>query len=413
MLLTYPTLLILFLLSEFILETTSDLLNLGRLDDRIPEEFIGLYDSDQYSKSIAYQKDGTLFQLFVRSTQFILLAGFIFWGGFNLIDQWARGFHLSSILTGVLFAGILSSLKLITQLPFSIYHTFYLEARYGFNKTTVQTFISDLIKGIILGGLLGGFIFSGLIYFFEYTGDQAWLYAWMALSLFQLILLYIAPAVIMPLFNRFTPLPEGGLKQAIESYAKTRNFQLSGIFTMDSSKRSTKGNAFFTGLGRFRKLVFFDTLLTQQSQEELVAILAHEIGHFERKHIQKSILLSVITSGFLFYSFKFFINHPVVFEAFSLENSSIYAGLVFTGIVYGPILRVFSIFTNMISRKHEFEADSFAEKTYGKPEVLISALKKLSVDHLSHLNPHPLKVALDYSHPPILDRIKALRNSKI
>ena len=406
---SYTIILIGFLLSEFLLETTSDLLNLGRLDGRVPDEFSGLYDSQKYQKSISYQKQGTFFQLWSRSTQFILLSSFIFWGGFNTVDQWVRALQLNSILSGVVFAAFLSALKFFTQLPFSVYHTFYLEARFGFNKTTVRTFLSDLIKGALLGGILGGLVFSGLIYFFEYSGHEGWLYSWIALSVFQLILLYLAPAVIMPLFNRFTPLAEGELKQAIEAYARTRNFKLSGIFTMDSSKRSTKGNAFFTGFGRFRKLVFFDTLLTQQTHEELVAILAHEIGHFERKHIQKSMILSILTSGAIFYSFKFFMNHPLVFEAFQMSDVSVYASLIFSGIVYGPVLRVYSVFTQSISRKHEFEADAFAKETYGKPEVLVSALKKLSVDHLSHLNPHPLKVALDYSHPPILERIKALR----
>jgi len=404
------TWLILFLFSEYALEAVSDLLNLSRLDGHIPQEFSGLYDSEKYKQSIRYQKEGTAFHLWSSTLQWISLALFIGGGGLNWADQWVRSFSLSPILTGVCFAGVLSALKLLIQLPFSIYHTFYFEAKYGFNKTTVATFLGDLAKGIVVGSLLGGLVFSGLIAFFEYTGEGAWLFSWIALSLFQLLLLYLAPALIMPLFNRFTPLPEGELKEAISAYAKKRNFQLSGIFTMDGSKRSTKANAFFTGFGRFRKLVFFDTLLTQQTVEEIIAILAHEMGHFERKHIQRSILLSILTSGFIFYSLKFFINHPLLFKAFQLQTPSTYASLIFAGIVYGPILKIFSIFTQMISRKHEFEADAFARETLGQPEVLISALKKLSVHHLSHLNPHPLKVILDYSHPPILERIRALRN---
>jgi STE24 endopeptidase len=213
----------------------------------------------------------------------------------------------------------------------------------------------------------------------------------------------------MPLFNKFSPLPEGELRSAIEAYARKRNFKLSGIFTMDSSKRSTKSNAFFTGFGKFRRLVFFDTLISKQTTEELIAVLAHEIGHFERKHIIKSMVLSIITTGIVFYTFALFLNNPDLFAAFKMESISVYASIVFVGFIYSPLLRFLSIFTQKLSRKHEFEADDFAVETYGRPELLISALKKLSVDNMSHLTPHPLKVILDYTHPPILERIKALQ----
>jgi STE24 endopeptidase len=224
----------------------------------------------------------------------------------------------------------------------------------------------------------------------------------------------LAPVFILPLFNKFSPLPAGPLKKAIEKYSKSTGFQIQGIYTMDSSKRSTKSNAFFTGFGRFRRLVLFDTLIETQSIEELTAVVAHEVGHFKLKHIFKSMAVSLVSSAALFYSFGLFLNHPKLFEAFQMTQTSTYASLIFIGILYGPVTSVLSIFTQWMSRQYEFEADAYSVKTYAQPEKLISALKKLSVDNLAHLTPHPLKVILDYSHPPVIQRIKAIqRNAKL
>jgi STE24 endopeptidase len=407
----YLILILSLILGVFALETLADLFNIGRLQDGLPSEFQGVYDSQKYSESLKYQKDNVRFELVRRTFFTSITLAFLLAGGFNSVDQLARSFDLNPVATGLIFAGVLSFAKGLLQMPFSIYDTFYLEGKYGFNKTTPGVFISDLIKGTLLGAILGGLIFAGIVYFFESFGPHAWLYSWLGLTLIQTLLIYLAPVVIMPLFNKFSPLAEGELKQAIEAYAKTQNFRLSGIFTMDGSKRSTKANAFFTGFGKFRRLVLFDTLVSKHTQEELVAVLAHEIGHFERKHIIKSMILSTLSTGIVFYTFSVFMNNPELFGAFRMANTSVYASVVFVGFVYSPILRVASIFIQMLSRKHEFEADEFARATYGKPEALISALKKLSVDNLSHLTPHPLKVLLDYSHPPILERIKALRHS--
>lgn len=393
----------------YLLESFADVLNVGRLTGELPQEFREIYDPAKYTQSLRYQKERVNFELLHRTVSVGISITFILLGGFQRVDQAARSLGWGNISTGLVFVTSLSVLKFFSQLPFSLYDTFVLEAKYGFNKTTFKTYLSDLIKGAVLGSILGGLILSGLFYFFETAGPNAWLYSWGAFTLFQTILMYLAPAVIMPLFNKFQPLPSGPLREAIEKYAKTRNFQLSGIFTMDSSKRSTKSNAFFTGFGKFRRLVLFDTLITKQTQDELVAILAHEIGHFEKKHIIKTMALSILSTAFIFYTIGFFMNNPTLFAAFQMENISVYGSLIFVGFLYGPILRVLSLFTQALSRKHEFEADRFAVETYGSPETLISALKKLSVDHLSHLTPHPLKIALDYSHPPILQRIEALR----
>ena len=269
-----------------------------------------------------------------------------------------------------------------------------------------------MTKGTVLMILIGAPIFAGIVWFFQSAGSNAWLYSWIAFTALQLLLTFLAPAVIMPLFNKFDPLPEGDLKEEIQNFAHKQNFALQGIFRMDSSKRSTKSNAFFTGFGRFRRLVLFDTLIEKQSRDELVAVLAHEIGHFKRKHIQKSILLSIVTSGVMFYVLGRFLGNPELFAAFGMENVSVYASLVFVAFLFSPVMRFLSVFTHLLSRKHEFEADEYAVRTYGKPEELISALKKLSIDNMSNLKPHPLKVLLDYTHPPILQRIAALRELK-
>ncbi len=393
----------------FLTETVADVLNLSRLRSDLPAEFQGIYDSEKYRKSLQYQTEVTCFEILHRAMSFGVFAGFLLAGGWNWADQWARQFELGSVGTGLIFVALISALRFVIQLPFSVYSTFGIEARYGFNRTTPQTFVADLFKGLVLSALLGAPIFAGLIYFFESAGSLAWLYAWFALTVFQVGVTYLAPALILPLFNKFEPLPEGDLKRAIEIFAAQRKFKLSGIFTMDSSKRSTKSNAFFTGFGKLRKLVLFDTLIQNQSLDELVAVLAHEIGHYEKKHIQQSMVVSVLSSGVLFYVFSLFLNRPDLFAAFKMDSTSIYASLVLLSSAAGPVLRLVSVLALWRSRANEFEADRFAREACGKPEALVSALKKMSVDHLSHLNPHPMKVVLEYSHPPVLQRIQALR----
>ncbi len=337
---------------------------------------------------------------------------FILAGGFNLVDRWARNFHLGPISTGLVFAGALLLAFQIIHLPFSAYHTFVIEEKYGFNRTTVRTFILDILKSWLLVALIGGAAFSGILWFFGKAGNPAWLYCWMAITLFQIFLLFIAPVVIMPLFNKFIPLEEGELKKAIEDYAKSQEFKMKGVFKMDGSKRSTKSNAFFTGFGKFRRIVLFDTLIEKHAVDELVSVLGHEIGHYKKKHIPKSMLISIATTGLMFFILSLFINNPGLFAAFQMEKTSIYASLFFFAFLYVPISMIFSILTNVLSRKHEYEADAYVVSTYRRPEAMITALKKLSVDNLSNLTPHPLKVFLQYSHPPILERIQAIRRSE-
>jgi STE24 endopeptidase len=269
--------------------------------------------------------------------------------------------------------------------------------------------VLDILKTWILAAVIGGVLFSAVLWFFEKAGPWAWAWCWFAVTLFQICLMFVAPVVIMPIFNKFVPLAGGELKAAIEEYAKMQHFKLKGVFTMDGSRRSTKSNAFFTGFGRFRRIVLFDTLIEKHTLDELVSVLAHEMGHYKKRHILKSMAISILTTGLMFYILSLFINNRELFAAFRMDHISIYASLFFFGFLYAPIEMVLSVFGNMLSRRHEYEADAFAAATYQKPQAMISALKKLSVDALSNLTPHPLKVFLSYSHPPVLDRIQAIR----
>lgn len=374
----------------------------------LPKEFNGFYDGEKYAKSQAYLRDNTFFSLIDSGFFSALTVFFILAGGFNYIDLLARSFNFGEIGTGLVFTGILVGAMQLLKMPFSVYQTFRIEEKYGFNKTTVKTFIADTIKTWLLAALIGGLIFSLVLWFFKASGSSAWLYCWIAAVAFEIFIVFIAPVAIMPLFNKFFPLEDGELKAAIQKYADDQQFKLGGIFKMDGSKRSSKSNAFFTGLGKFKRIALFDTLIAKHTVDELVSILAHEVGHYKKKHILKMLLVSFLSSGLLFFVLSKFLNNPQLFAAFQMENISIYAGIVFFGFLYSPISAVIAVAGNIYSRKWEFEADRYAVDTYKKPDAFVDALKKLSVDNLSNLTPHPLKVFLDYSHPPVLDRVRAI-----
>jgi STE24 endopeptidase len=294
------------------------------------------------------------------------------------------------------------------HLPFSIYDTFVIEERYGFNKTTPRTFVLDILKSLLLAALLGGPVLAGIFWFFGRLDASAWLYCWGAVTAVQMLLAFAGPALIMPLFNKFTPLAAGELRTAIETYAASQDFTISEIFVMDGSRRSGKSNAFFSGFGRFRRLVLFDTLIERNTVPELLAVLAHEMGHFKERHIQKSLLLSVGVTGVYLFLLSFFIHDQRLAQAFGLEHARVYAGLFFFGFLFSPISMLLSAGTHALSRRWEFAADAYARKT-AKVEDLAAALKKLSVDNLANLTPHPFKVLLSYTHPPILQRLDALK----
>lgn len=405
----YAVVILVTLLVGFFLNIITDILNLRALRNELPEEFKGVYNAEKYGKSQEYTRTNTKFGFITATFGVIITLIFWFSGGFNFLDQIVRNFELHSIWTGLIYIGILILAKTALSLPFSIYSTFVIEEKFGFNKTTPATFILDLMKGIFLSIILGGPLLAGILAFFNYAGEIAWLYCWMGTTIFILVVQYIAPNWIMPLFNKFTPLEEGKLRSSIEKYAESVKFSLKGVFVMDGSKRSTKSNAFFTGFGKNKRIALFDTLIEKNSADELVAVLAHEIGHYKKKHILKSMIISILHMGVVFYLLSIFLNHQGLFDAFYMEHSSVYAGLIFFGMLYTPIELILSIFLHIFSRKNEYEADRSAANTIDKPQSMIQALKNLSVDNLSNLTPHPFYVFLNYSHPPVLQRIKAIR----
>lgn len=398
------------IIGDFLLNGIADYLNLSVLSNRIPEAFQGLYDPEKYQESQVYLKVNTRFDWVVTIINTSIVLIFWFGKGFQYLDQWVRFFSLGPIWTGLLYMGILILLKSLISLPFRVYSTFVIEERFGFNKTTWPTFITDIIKGTVLGLVLGIPLIAGILYFFQYAGENAWLYCWIVVTLFMLVIQFIAPTWIMPLFNKFTPIQEGELKDAILKYARSINFPLENIYVMDGSKRSSKSNAFFTGFGQHRRIVLFDTLINNHSHEELLAILAHEMGHFKKKHILKMMVIGVIQTGIVFYLMSFFISYKGLFDAFYMTQTSTYAGLIFFSMLYAPIDLFTGLFMQQYSRKNEYEADRFAVETTGNTGPLVDSLKKLSMDNLSNLTPHPLYVFLNYSHPPILERIKAIEN---
>ncbi len=393
----------------YLLELIVEVLNLKRLSPALPAEFEGYYDVEKYAESQRYTREKTGFGLLVSSFDMVLIIVFILIGGFNWVDGIARSIGWSEIPTGLVFAGLLMIGIKIIGVPFSIYSTFVIEEKYGFNRTTAKTYALDFIKGLLLSVIIGMPLFAMVLWFFGETGSLAWLYVWIAITVVQIFLMYIAPVVIMPLFNKFTPLEEGELRDVIETYAKKHKFKMKGVYTMDGSKRSTKSNAFFTGFGRSRRIALFDTLIERHTVAELLSVLAHEIGHYKLHHVPKRIVNAILSAGLMLFILSFFINNAGLFEAFGMQELSIYASLVFFSFLYSPISMVIGIASKVIERRHEYQADEFAVRTTANKDSFITAMKKLSVHNLSNLTPHPLKVFLEYDHPPVLDRIDAVK----
>jgi STE24 endopeptidase len=405
----YLLIILIALAIDLLLDIISNVLNLNSLTKKLPDEFKGVYDEETYARSQEYTKVRTKFGFVTTVFDTVLLLGFWFSGGFNWLDQWVRSFGFGELVTGLLFIGVLVIAKSVISLPFSIYSTFVIEERFGFNKTTPKTFVTDLLKGLLLGVIIGAPLLAGILAFFMFTGELGWLYAWGAVTAFTLIMQYVAPTWIMPLFNTFTPLEDGDLRQKIEAYTQKVDFSLTGLFVIDGSKRSSKSNAFFTGFGKNKRVALYDTLIENHTDEELVAVLAHEIGHYKKKHIVKGMVISILHTGVLFYLLSIFLNSEGLYDAFYMEQMSVYSGLIFFGMLYAPVELLLSIFMQISSRKHEYEADEFAVTTTNDSTSMITTLKKLSKDNLSNLTPHPFYVFLNYSHPPVLRRIQAIK----
>ncbi len=396
------------LVIRFTVDLLADVLNVGRISEQLPGAFKGWYDAEKYSKSQQYLRDTTRFHILTDGFESGILVVFILIGGFNLLDRLVRAAEQGPIVTGLLYVGSLMLGAQLLGLPFAVYRTFVIEARYGFNRTTVRTFILDLVKGILLALILGGAILALVLWLFGAAGPYAWLWCWGSLALIQVVLLFIAPYVIMPIFNKFTPLEAGKLRDTVEKYARDQAFEMKGVYTMDGSRRSSKSNAFFTGFGKSRRIVLFDTLIQKHPVPELFAIVAHEMGHYKRRHILKAILRHICTLGLTLFLLSLCIKNRALFTAFSMENVSIYASLVFFGFLYTPISMALGLIEGAISRRHEYEADAYAIGSCGLPDAMVDGLKRLTVENLGNLQPHPFKVFLSYTHPPVLQRIAAI-----
>ena len=401
------------LIADYLLGLVANLLNLNRLGTDVPPPLQGIYEAADYRRSQQYTRAATRLG-FVSST-FALAVTLVFWfaGGFRLADVLVRGWGLPSPVTGLVYIGLLLGAYGVLTLPFNIYHTFGIEQRFGFNRTTPRLFIVDRLKGLGLALILGAPLLAAVILLFEHAGPVAWVWVWLSVSLVSLAVQFVAPAWIMPLFNKFKPLPEGDLRSAILEYASRVRFPVSNLFVIDSSRRSTRSNAYFTGLGRNKRIALFDTLVHRHTTPEIVGVLAHEIGHYKRKHILQGMVIGILHSGILFFLLSVFLGSPGLYQAFRLSQTSVYTGLLFFGLLYTPVELLLSVALNALSRRNEYEADRFAAATTGDPASLTGALKRLSTDNLSNLTPHPFYVFLNYSHPPLLARLRAIEQAAL
>lgn len=395
-------------IADFIFERILSYLNSTRWSDHLPEELQGIYDEEKYRKQQAYQKVNYRFSMITSTYSLALLMLMFVFTGFALINGIALSVSANSILTALVFFGILMFASDLLSTPFSVYDTFVIEQKFGFNKTTPKTFILDKIKGWLIGAVIGGGMLALIIYIYQLTGKNFWWYAWMVVTFFSIFMVLFYSNLIVPLFNKQTPLPEGELKTAIENFASKVGFKLDNIYVIDGSKRSTKANAYFTGLGPKKRIVLYDTLIKDMTTNELVAVLAHEIGHYKKKHVLWGLLLGIFQTGVMLFIFSRFIGSSELSGALGVSEPSFHIGLIAFGILYSPISIITGLAMNIFSRKNEYQADAFAAQ-YFDGEELASALKKLSVNNLSNLRPHPLYVFFHYSHPTLLQRLKALR----
>lgn len=400
-------LLVAILVAQYLLESTATLLTLRNLQSPPPPELHDLYDKNTRLTSIQYNRSSLILRLTRQTCSIIVMLIILTYSLFAPLDTLIRSVGFSSTVTGTIFISTLLFAQYLLNIPFTLYSTFILEARYGFNQTSLSTFIMDQFKAIFLTVLLGVPVLLSVLYVFENTYN-GWIYCWLGLTFFSLLLQFIAPVWIMPLFNTFSPLSNGPYLEEVQSFLKKLDFRISGLFTMDGSKRSTKGNAFFTGFGVTRKIVLFDTLLSLLSPQEVVAVLAHEIGHFKRHHIHKMFLIRTVYTAMMFYIFSVFLEYPVFSYSAGFAEHSIYAGLISFSLFFTPIETVSASITNYISRLHEYEADLFSAQKTGVPSHLVAGLKKLSTSHLSVITQHPLEIILHYSHPPLEMRLRHL-----
>lgn len=399
---------IIILVIQYLVHQVLEYLNAKRFTSNVPSELSDVFDDVEYQKSQKYKLTNHRFGLFSDGFSLILTLSFLFFEGFEWIDSITRSITDKTIPMALIFFGFMLLGSSILGTPFSYYQTFVIEEKYGFNKTTKKLFFLDKIKGWVLTIIFGGGILSLFILFYQWTGSNFWIYTWILISAIILFMNLFYSRLIVPLFNKQTPLTDGSLKSAIENYAKNVGFELKNIFVIDGSKRSTKANAYFSGFGKEKRITLFDTLINDLSEEEIVAVLAHEVGHYKRKHIIFNLLVSLGLTGFTLFILSLFINSPEISLAIGVSTPSFHAGLVGFVLLYSPISEVTGLAMNYLSRKFEFQADDYAKKTFAATP-LVTSLKKLSKNNLSNLTPHPAYVFVHYSHPPLVERIRNLK----
>ncbi len=400
-------LIVAFLIVDYAVGIILDRLNANSWSQSMPAALSEITDEEKYRRSHAYFKVNYTFGLVGSTLGFVLILVVLFFDGFGLLDGFIRQFTGHPVWMTLLFFGAIGLASELLSIPLSVYQTFVIEEEFGFNRTRPRTFVADKLKGWVLAIVLGGGILAAVVTFYRISGSYFWILAWATLTLFSVLITMFYTHLILPLFNKLTPLKEGDLRTAIEEYARSRGFKLENIYIMDGSRRSAKANAFFSGLGKKKRIVLFDTLVESHAVDELVAILAHELGHYRKKHTLKGLMLSVAQSGIMLFLLGILLKYEGLSSALGAQQPSFHMGVLAFGLLYAPVSMLLGVLGNYLSRKHEYEADAFAATTYAaKP--LQTALKKLSVDHLSNLKPHPAYVFVHYSHPPLLQRLSHL-----
>ena len=394
---------------DFIFDQVLDYLNTKHFRDPIPDELNDVYNAEEYEKSQNYKIEKNKLSQYTSWISFIGLVLVLIFEGFAFVDEIARDLVSHPILVAFVFFGILMLASEIISTPFSYYATFVIEERFGFNKMTPKTFWIDKLKGLILGSIIGGLLLGLIIWFYQIYPDTFWIYAWVLISVFSIVMNMFYAKLIVPLFNKQTPLEDGILRDKIEAYAQKVGFKLDNVYVIDGSKRSTKANAYFSGFGSQKRITLYDTLIKDLSEDEIVAVLAHEVGHYKHKHIFYNLSLSIITTGVTLWLLSLLVGNPLLSQALGVQQPGFHIGLVAFGILYTPISTFTGLLMNVLSRKFEYQADNYAKNTFAG-QYLISSLKKLSQKSLSNLTPHSLYVKVHYSHPTLLQRIKNLNS---
>jgi STE24 endopeptidase len=407
---TFFIIIISIIILEFVFDKFLDFMNRNSWETPLPDALKDLYDAEKYQKAKEYAKANGRLSLLSGLLSLAGILFMLFFEGFGKLDAYVSSLFDNKILQTLVFFAFLTLASSVIQWPFGIYKTFVIEEKYGFNKTTVKTYILDKLKGFVLGALIGGLLLGTLTWVFYAIGEHFWWIAWLLVTGFSLFFASFYTSIIVPIFNKLEPLTDGSLRSKIENYAEKVTFPLQNIMVIDGSKRSSKANAFFSGLGKTKAIVLYDTLIEDHTEDELTAILAHEVGHYKKKHIQQSLVLGVLQTGLLFFLFGFLANSEALSASLGASDIKFHIALIGFSLIYSPISMLLGIFMNYFSRKNEFEADAFARETFNG-EDLVNALKKLSVKHLSNLTPHPWYVFVHYSHPPLAERVKSIQNN--